>query len=92
MGSPLVLYLFFIAHSTMTRYWLVLDYYKANHKVKKKEKSKQNLMPPKTELHGFYSPIFGISKIISVKYLDGRKIIISTQIIEKKRGSNDMKP
>lgn len=49
-------------------------------------------MPPKTELHGFYSPIFGINKIISVKYLDGRKIIISTQIIEKKRGSNDMKP
>lgn len=40
-------------------------------------------MPPKTELHGFYSPIFGINKIISVKYLDGRKII-STKIIEKK--------
>lgn len=39
-------------------------------------------MPPNTELDEFYSPIFGIDKIILVKYTDEWKIIISIQIIE----------
>lgn len=39
-------------------------------------------MLPTTELDGFYSAIFGINKIIPVKYPDGIKIIKSIQIIE----------